>query len=420
MTGLLRTLAIAVTFFYIYSIQFVFVPGQVGTRALIGCAGLLWLIVKILLSQPDPRINKDLGVIFVLIALVCGASLVAVAVNSTSDYSFVTYPISAALIFCAAYFVSNLIKLAYRADTYRSSVLVFVKVVFLQAIIALAMFLSPPINEFFTSLQIMTALDQQLVDETGEFRINGFGARFFFAGIVTSIALLLIVFYVRNYRCNRFETFGLAVAFVVISMVGLMMARTTLIGLALCVPYLFLPGGSPDRQSTSPATGNVRGFLACIALLVGAAVFLLGIGSEDFQSQITPALNFAFELFINYFEQGRLESASTSHLLAMLEVGDGALPLIFGDGLFYDPLDASIYYMQTDVGYLRLLYYFGLPGLLLFFILQFKLIRAGSPPSASSESAYFFTVFFVLVLLLNVKGFTDLIAFTSFLMLVKR
>jgi hypothetical protein len=45
---------------------------------------------------------------------------------------------------------------------------------------------------------------------------------------------------------------------------------------------------------------------------------------------------------------------------------------VIGDGHYYNkPGDASSgYYMATDVGFLRLIYYFGTIGLLIYFLLQ--------------------------------------------------
>lgn len=58
--------------------------------------------------------------------------------------------------------------------------------------------------------------------------------------------------------------------------------------------------------------------------------------------------------------------------------------------------------MSTDIGYSRLLFYFGLLGFFVFMAYQFALIKL----STSYKYANF--IFFTYFLVLNLKGFVDL------------
>ena len=72
----------------------------------------------------------------------------------------------------------------------------------------------------------------------------------------------------------------------------------------------------------------------------------------------------AFELFINYSQSGKLESDSTNHLSEMYVYPDNLKTWILGDGRFIAE-DGMHYYKGTDVGYLRILFFMGLFGLLI-------------------------------------------------------
>jgi hypothetical protein len=80
-------------------------------------------------------------------------------------------------------------------------------------------------------------------------------------------------------------------------------------------------------------------------------------------------LQFGFEGFINWIETGKWETTSTNILQNMWIFPETLKTWIIGDGYFTDPFDSKLFYMQTDVGYLRFVFYCGVPGLLIFSLL---------------------------------------------------
>ena len=81
---------------------------------------------------------------------------------------------------------------------------------------------------------------------------------------------------------------------------------------------------------------------------------------------------------------------------------------IIGDGFWANP-SGSGYYMHTDVGYLRLIYYFGLVGLFVYLLMQFVAIRTVF--KNYNLSIIFYLTVFTYLLILNLKGFADLLSF---------
>jgi hypothetical protein len=84
---------------------------------------------------------------------------------------------------------------------------------------------------------------------------------------------------------------------------------------------------------------------------------------------------------------------------------------LIGDGRYYNnPGDPSSgYYMATDVGFLRLIYYFGAIGLLVYFLFQFAVLyRAFLFNKHVPHFAAFVVLAFLYCVILNLKGFTDI------------
>ncbi|MCW2488636.1 hypothetical protein J5069_22285 [Candidatus Symbiopectobacterium sp. NZEC127] len=84
---------------------------------------------------------------------------------------------------------------------------------------------------------------------------------------------------------------------------------------------------------------------------------LMFFGSDS--SAINKVLGFAFEPIYNYINSGRLETHSTNTLMDMWDKDVTIEDFMYGVGVFTDP-NTGKYYMQTDVGYLRNLYYGGI------------------------------------------------------------
>jgi hypothetical protein len=128
-------------------------------------------------------------------------------------------------------------------------------------------------------------------------------------------------------------------------------------------------------------------------------------------NNVMAAANFGFELFINYYTKGEFVSESTDQLQTLYIFPDNIKTYVIGDGHYYNkPGDASSgYYMGTDVGFLRLIYYFGSIGLLIYLLLQFAVIyRAFLLNNNVQHFKTFLFLAFLYCIILNFKGFADI------------
>ena len=98
-------------------------------------------------------------------------------------------------------------------------------------------------------------------------------------------------------------------------------------------------------------------------------------------SQMRKNMRFGFEGFFNWVEKGQFSYTSNDKLKTMYIWPDNAKTWIIGDGYFDNPYGndpyytgeiTEGYYKNTDVGYLRFIYYFGTVGLVMFSLFMFK------------------------------------------------
>ncbi|MGN1215381.1 MAG: hypothetical protein ACI4TJ_03950, partial [Candidatus Cryptobacteroides sp.] len=107
------------------------------------------------------------------------------------------------------------------------------------------------------------------------------------------------------------------------------------------------------------------------ALVLIPAIVLLYNMSPVFYANF----HFAFEGFFSLFENGRWEVHSNEILKSMVVFPDDLKTWLIGNGYFENPYWKDPYYigpvfhgyyMQTDIGYCRFIFYFGIFGLLAF------------------------------------------------------
>jgi hypothetical protein len=330
-------------------------------------------------------------------ASVSAAACVSVIANGTGDLTFVKYPVSLVLITFGAYFVAQLVVRADDLDPTRVLLDVFIVAIVVQNVIAVLMFAFPPLMELANQLQSISSLDQGLLNEVEGARIVGFGSKFFDAGVVNGFGLILISYRLVRYNCPPVRAHLMSISFILLVLVGVMMARTTMVGFVLALALLVL-GRPVDLDSR-----NKKVFFLYLALVPIALYIVYNVFLSD--SDLRALVEFGFEIFFNMSENGTVESKSTNQLLDMYGTIE-ALPWQLGDGYFVDPFDPDAYYMAVDVGYLRLVLYFGVPGLVAYLCLQIYSICYSFVRSGLGRPLIVVVVVYLLVL--NMKGFVDL------------
>lgn len=408
----IRKVALLVAIFlYIYSIPLRFLPFGIGTRMIFFICGIVLIsfdIFKNVIHKKQIYIHRDI-VWGVLLFLAIGLlSLLTMLINSSKDFGLLKYSFSMLFIIVAGYFIVRLCQIIYVFVSFSIISKYVIVAVLLQVIIAALMFFNPTVRTSLYEIQNLSVLDTILTEQVVEFRLIGFGSAFFGAGIVNGFALMLIATTLKIEELNLKQVFFYSLAFVIIFSLGMMMARVTLIGGIFALIILFFPS-RPFKLSFSKKIFSFFSLLILIPVLILA---LLPFSSEENREKVNLAIDYGFELFENFTNEGQLRTASTDDLKASYRFPTHFKTYLIGDGYFVDPSSPDdSYYMGVDAGYLRLIYYFGLLGLFVYFMFQLIPIIV-SLKKNDQNLKLFFILSFAYFLVLNTKGFTDILPFS--------
>lgn len=400
-------------FLFLYSIQFIFVPAAIGTRVFMGLAGVMILGYGILknLREGNLKVDADMFRIIACLLSIGVVSLITNLINGTTERAFFSYIVSMSMILFAAYFIMRITALVYGREnvTFELISKYVIGTVVAQMCISVIMFLIPPFRDLIIGIQYQFDYSLTLFDLSEGVRLIGFGSQFFGAGITNGFALILIGALMRT-KNPPISHGWLTFFFILITLIGSMMARTTLVG---TVMGLFLMIWD-SRLFRLKITKRLRIIIRSLLLLILIGIIGFQMMPLSTQDTFETALEYGFEMFVNYTETGKMSTASTDYLIDMYEVYPTDVPTwIIGNGLWYsDPSDPLAYAAGVDVGHTRLIFYFGLIGLLIYFTYQWSLLLM-LKHKIDKQYLLFILLLFVYVVILNFKGFADIIQYVA-------
>lgn len=400
---------IAVSLFY-FPVFVTFLP--VITKNLMAAVGILFLLAM-LIRKKDFSLPRELIILLFLSLAVTIFSLISVVYNQTPDVSYAYYIRSAIIWISGAFAVCYIIWLVHgRIDVpllvnYLTAVCVF------QCIMAILIEFVPAVRAVVDATFIQ---GQGMLREVG--RLYGIGASLDVGGSRFAAVLIAIAFMIEEPRESNGNTpqILLVLAFTIITIVGNIIARTTIVGTGIGLGYIVLmelrrTGWQDPRDFNSS-------LLAWVTILVVTIPVIIVIYNAS--PQFHRMMRFGFEGFFSLFEKGEWEVGSNEILESMVVWPDNFKTWMVGDGYFenqrYDvnyigEATEAGFYMGTDIGYLRFIFYFGVPGLI---AISLVMIYAGV---ISCKTFPDYTPLFVLGILANfvvwLKVATDLFPFLS-------
>lgn len=358
-------ITLVVTSMFLFPFEFTFLPGS-STKRLLAIAGVIVLIYESSRSR-NAIFNRNvlsLSIIAVIVSL-CG--LFSSALNETPDYTYASYIVSMWVWLSAGYFVVKLINSVHGQanvwilGNYLIGVCVF------QCLAAILIDRYDSV-ESFVDTYIYTGQDV-IKSMLGMKRKYGIGAIFDVAGSRFSAVIVILAYFLttaQNMGKTKWIPFY-AFSFFFIAYEGNVIGRTTTIGVILsCIWFTYQL--RKLRFSGENLHRNALSWSASI--LVVSSCFLITMYHVD--DTFKEDLRFGFEGFFSLWEKGSWEVASNEKLTNMYVFPDNLKTWIIGDGYFSSPRDTDPYftgelvggyYMGTDVGYLRFIFYFGLIGL---------------------------------------------------------
>lgn len=352
-------LSTIITSFYFFPFVFTFLPGA-NTKMIMAGMGLVVLGIRLAKGQ-KMSIDKDVFVLSIYAIMISFASLATMIYNSTNDTSFLTYFISMWVWLGGAYFVAMWLKQTHGYLSVRLVSHYLICVCVAQCVIALTMDMYSPLKQFVDSF----LGGEEAFMGKAEGRLYGMGAALDVAGFRFAAVLVII-----SVLCTRTKEIWLqflyVFAYFVILIIGSMIGRSTVIGAGIA--FVFLMGYSLLRRNEERTT-CIGQFWKAFAL-----ISILSLPLVIYQYNMSPSirenLRFGFEGFFSLYEKGYWSTNSTDILEQMIVFPESLKTWIIGDGYCANPYADPFYtgpsyhgfYMATDIGFLRFLFYFGIIG----------------------------------------------------------
>lgn len=408
---------VLVTSMFYFPIEFRALPPGMNTKKLMAAAALVILLWK-LIQKRELKMDTSFLYLSALAGLVSFCGIFSVTYNSTEDHAYATYITSCWVWWGAAYTTCQIIKWVHGRISWIYIINYLIAVSVFQCFISLAIDQNKALKHFINNI----VLQGDLVFKGNVHRLYGIGAALDVAGSRFAAVLIMIVFLMANSNLQKkwYEYSLYVISFTFIAIAGNMIARTTLLGVILGFGYL---GIVTIKQTTRIERGYLRLWKWFLSIMLVAIPLV--IYSYNNNPQLRENIRFGFEGFFNYFEKGDFSYGSNETLKNMYVWPDNAKTWIIGDGYFDNPTGTDPYYTgeitegfykNTDVGYLRFIYYFGVIGLLVF---SYYFIEVGRTCMHKFPE---WRVMFLLLLILHfsvwAKVSTDLfLAFAPFLCL---
>lgn len=405
MKHLLITIIIAVFFsLYYFPFEFTFLSG-VNTKMILAVIGLI-LLSRTAIKKKDIYAPFEIVVVIVISLLYSLLSYFSVVYNNTYDMTYALYFISMIVWLSAAYTIVCLIKKNHGNIDMQLIFHYMAIVCAIQAVLGIVIDNVPIVQQW---VDVYINQDQAFLHKVN--RLYGIGASFDTAGIRFSCALVGIGYLLTRDIPDKMRFFYF-ILWTVIVVLGNVMSRTTLVGTVASLGYILIERISLGKGKTIKFFRIILSVSVIVILFVSIVVYCYNTIPE-FRSY----LQYGFEGFFKFYETGRWVTDSTDKLQRMVIFPNNTKTWLIGDGWFEAP-SGNGFYMGTDVGYLRLIFYSGIMGLALFSSLFVFCTTALSKRWMSDR--VLFNIFLILQAIFWVKISTDIFLVYALLLLLPK
>ncbi|SKC60114.1 hypothetical protein SAMN06298215_1903 [Bacteroidales bacterium WCE2008] len=340
---------------YVFSFSIRHLPSSLNTKQILGVIGIIAFMLQALKEKTASLSRQEIisGVIACIFSVWC---YYCVMVNGTDDDSYTQYIVSFAVWLGGAYGVVALMRSFHERVDLAIITKYLTIVCVAQGILALAV----------DNMPFMRTIVDGIVSD-GNFyykevnRLYGLGAALDTAGIKFAVAMVLIAHQiVTNHAINSNRKYlgFYIVAFILITIMGSMIARTTMVGTGLGLFYILVRYIMPQRGGF--VSGRQIRIFSVLTIIV-AATILVAVRLYQADAEFRGNMRFAFEGFFNWAETGVFRTDSSDKLNAVMWIWPtDTRSWIIGTGIFGN------FYYSTDIGYCRFTLYCGLVGLAIF------------------------------------------------------
>lgn len=389
-TAIKLIISIIFTSFYLFPFEFVFLPG-VNTKMVMAALGGVLALFR-LAQRRMASVGGDFMRIVLYSFLISLVALISYVYNNTVDYSFVRYPVAIFVWLAGAYCLCEWIRFVHGYLSVELISRYLIAVCVLQCILAISIDRCPPLKQWVNSF----LGGEDLFMGVLEGRLYGIGCALDVAG-GRFAAILVIISYLSTRKEMVSQPLWVTfyvVSTVVLMLIGNMIGRTTTVGAILAIGYWIYVYVKGEEG------GRFIKYLFCAILLTVPYVIYL----YNNNLAIHDYLRFGFEGFFSLAEKGEWDVGSNNMLKDMMVFPDNLKTWLIGDAYAmnpsaHDPLYVGPvfkgFYMNTDVGYLRFIFYFGAIGCFT------MILFIGKVASICASRFRQYKTMFVLLLLIN-------------------
>lgn len=393
-------LCICLVSLFFFPVNIIGMPSNVNTKLLMSIIGIPVLIYNI-----SKSFKGIIGYDFISgFGLACGvsfASYLSLVLNGTQDHTYVTYVISMAVWTSAAYLVLKIIQGVHGYVNVNLIIRYLMVMCTMQCFLALAIDMNTDVQQFVDRYYTDAAFFHE------KKRMYGFGCGLDVAGSRFSAILVMTayVLYKDSKKNNWLSTALYMTCFIIISVVGNMIGRTTTVGMIFGLLIIVYSLCAKDVSAQYIRT--------IIGLIFSSALIAVILYYSD--TKWRDNIEFGFEGFFSLVEEGKWEVHSNEMLKEGFIYPDNTKTWLIGDGYFDEPSHTDPYYVGpnyygyykgTDSGYSRFLFYFGIIGLLMFSAFFVNVVRICS--KTLFRYKYMFWGILLVNLIVWVKVSTDI------------
>ncbi len=376
-------------FMYFYPDQYRFLP--ISTTRIVQIFGLLLFFVHYF-KRPMHDVLKRL-ILYALMIFIVGF-FAAKLFGNGGDLGVANRGILMIMYLFSSYLIAFfLVKYSGRYSIY-ALLEMMVWITVFQALVSFMFFLVPSTYEIYKGLVVMDDFNEDMTSLMSSIRLMSMGA-IRYATAASQYGLImwaLILLKEQGYGFFARHSFVYSIVVSLFCLAGILSGRVFFIMLPITIAYIFF---LKDMNVKETIKTSFLTFLPVI--VVGTAAFLYLFAENE------ALIKWAFELFINLGDSGSLESASTNELKDMYVFPTTLKTWIIGDGRSVGKYTS--FYMATDVGYIRSIFYWGIIGTVVYYLVQYLCYRNAVSLGVDRRLMRYFLFIFLWLLIYSFKDF---------------
>lgn len=376
---------ILLTFMYIFGFK---IYGIIDSTILVGGILAVFFIInesyrkKTVLKLVDKYCKVGVGCALILIL----CALVVVLVNQTYDLTYIETLIHLYIVIAIGVLLITYFDYKGKMDEVLNTVIIcFI----IQTSLQWIFFLLPDVSKLFNIFRT----ESMIINNIKYLGYRGLAiSSSGFFGLSSAYAVASVLYFTKGNTLfkNVFAKYG---TFLFMFSGVFFAGRTGFVAL----PFIFiieLIKVIKNRKSIFCKKNKKNIILVAIFTIVFVFAIVITMQIQKF----SYLYDYAFELFKNIFSGKGFTTTSTDLLIDMYDVDMSVKTFIVGDGEYTVIKDGSeSYYMNTDVGYLRKVLYFGIIGFVISFVFQLCIF-------GKVESKKELILIMCLLLVLELKG----------------